>query len=633
MAAKDAGLSLEHFTEWSRGGANFKSDADCATAWRSFRKGEIKQATLFHAAQEEDRSDPVIRPRKTAHKRVQRIQSFPHPSPSVNAPQRLKNGAASVWENCEPATDAHPYVVAKHGLSDGLRVVRHDGSLTIMGQRVAGYLVVPVTSLAGKLCTLQFIPPPGASKKLNLAGASFGDGMFVVGDIAQSAKVFVVEGIGQAWACWRATGCAAVVCFGAGRMSVIATQLRCHYPDSKLTIVADRGKEADAEAIARSVRGAFVSMPFETPANYDANDYASDNGADQLAELLTGAQALAYRYRVETAYEIASRPPLAWLVRGVLPAAGLACMYGASGSGKSFLALDLAANVAAGKPWFGHRVKQAPVVYVALEGEAGFCQRVKAWQKHHGRELSTALRFVTQPLDIRKSGDLDDIIDAVSAAGVAGGVLVIDTLNRAAPGADENSSKDMGDIIEGAKSLQSKLEGVVLLVHHPGKDATKGLRGHSSLYASLDAAIEVTRNDSYREWRKEKTKDGEDGAKFPFQLITVEIGNDDDGEAITSCVVEPVDRSLIANRPARPKGPTQGLIHNALGDVLRNATDFGNGGAPSSRPCVQIDAAVDATAGSLTAPPDRRSYLARRAITAMVSRGIYQLKDGWIWQT
>ncbi len=71
--------------------------------------------------------------------------------------------------------------------------------------------------------------------------------------------------------------------------------------------------------------------------------------------------------------------------------------------------------------------------------------------------------------------------------------MFIDTLNRSAPDADENSSKDMGLIIDGMKKIQSQCEGLVICVHHTGKDVSKGLRGHSSLLAALDSAIQVER--------------------------------------------------------------------------------------------------------------------------------------------
>ena len=157
------------------------------------------------------------------------------------------------------------------------------------------------------------------------------------------------------------------------------------------------------------------------------------------------------------------------LVRGVLPAEGIAALYGASASGKSFLALDLAAAVADGSEWFDCKVRQANVCYVALEGEAGFSQRVKAWQLHHGKDLPDGLKFIIQPLDLLTAGYVDDIARAVIASRANGGLLNIDTLNRAANGADENSSQDMGAIIAACKELQSRLGGVVRLYIIPSR--------------------------------------------------------------------------------------------------------------------------------------------------------------------
>ena len=81
--------------------------------------------------------------------------------------------------------------------------------------------------------------------------------------------------------------------------------------------------------------------------------------------------------------------------------------------------------------------------------------------------------------------------------------------------------------------------GLVVLIHHTGKDATKGLRGHSSLFAALDAAVEVSRDGERREWKVAKSKDGQDGDEHPFRLEVVELGEDGDGEPVTSCVIAP----------------------------------------------------------------------------------------------
>jgi len=85
----------------------------------------------------------------------------------------------------------------------------------------------------------------------------------------------------------------------------------------------------------------------------------------------------------------------------------------------------------------------------------------------------------------------------------------------------------MGNLIAAAKQLQSLGGGLVLLVHHTGKDATKGLRGHSSLYAALDGAIEVIKTDSRCEWSVAKCKDDVTVDAHPFKLAIVPAGIDD----------------------------------------------------------------------------------------------------------
>ncbi len=114
-------------------------------------------------------------------------------------------------------------------------------------------------------------------------------------------------------------------------------------------------------------------------------------------------------------------------------------------------------------------------------------------------------------------------------------VILLDTLNRAAPTADENSSKDMGTILKSASQIAHATEGFVILVHHTGKDNTRGMRGHSSLFAAMDGAIEVARDQAGRSWSVAKTKDGADGRCVKFRLAVHQLGKDTDGEDITSC--------------------------------------------------------------------------------------------------
>lgn len=243
------------------------------------------------------------------------------------------------------------------------------------------------------------------------------------------------------------------------------------------------------------------------------------------------------RYRPLLAADFSTSQPFRWLIKDVVPTSGLYCAYGPSGSGKSFLMTDMAAAIAEGCPWFGHRVKPSQVLYVGLEGEAGYHGRVMAWQRHRGRSIPPALAFVLQPFHLTNAQDVIDL----AATCPPGCVVMVDTMNRAAPSADENSSRDMGLIIEGAKTLQRLINGLVILIAHTGKDAAKGLRGHSSLFAALDGAILVNRNGDTRSWKLDKSKDGKDGAEYSFRLNVIEIGFDEDGDAMTSCVIEPGD--------------------------------------------------------------------------------------------
>ena len=150
----------------------------------------------------------------------------------------------------------------------------------------------------------------------------------------------------------------------------------------------------------------------------------------------------------------------------------------------------------------------------------------------------------------------------------------------------------MGALIDAAKALQAKLSGVVLLIHHTGKDAAKGLRGHSSLHAALDAAIEVIRNEERREWRIAKAKDDADSLGHPFRLEVMEIGTDEDGELITSCVVVEDELPAAGRLPRIPKGGNQRIVWDALGELLKRSKEYSKGEAPPYRPCVELERAV-----------------------------------------
>lgn len=352
---------------------------------------------------------------------------------------------------------------------------------------------------------------------------------------------------------------------------------------------------------------------------------------DWLDHPTDGPSANLSRYRILNRNEILAIPPTGWRVKGVLPMTGLAAIYGPSGSGKSFLALDLAFAIAGGNPWFDHRTAHCPVTYIMLEGEAGLRNRVAAWEKHHSKECPCDFGAVVQPFGLMNGQDLADLAFVLPK----GGLVIIDTLNRAAPTADENASADMGMILQGAKHIQEVTGGLVILVHHTGKDAGKGPRGHSSLYAALDAAIEVERSASGRSWKVSKAKDGEDGTSFAFALRRIGLGADNEGDEISSCVVERDTADLFT--ALEPSGKTQRIALRAVRERLASAAATGKGGSGAQTPCITVAEARTSIAGSLEdVPSNRRNNRAKGLLDKLVQHGLLRSGDegceGWVWE-
>lgn len=349
------------------------------------------------------------------------------------------------------------------------------------------------------------------------------------------------------------------------------------------------------------------------------------------------AEASTLRYKLLSDDDLCKLPPMQWRIKKVLPQTGLAAIYGASSSGKSFLVLDALQVLAAGREWFGYKTKPCNVLYCVLEGEGGIAGRVAAYRIRHSA-TSSNIRYLVQPFSLLENGDIHDLAQAIKTNRQGADVVVLDTLNRAVPGADENDSKSMGQIIAASKQLQTLVGGLVVLVHHTGKDASKGLRGHSSLHAALDAAIEVRRDGDSREWIIAKSKDGEDGEAHPFKLDVVELGIDEDGEPITSCTVHPLeDVADNVKKILPPKSGNQRVIWDALGELFRQAGNVKPEGAPGTlphgRPCLTIETAIDKTRTRLVCDQKRQTERTQAAIAGLVARGLLFHEGGFVWRS
>lgn len=234
------------------------------------------------------------------------------------------------------------------------------------------------------------------------------------------------------------------------------------------------------------------------------------------------------------------------IVQQLLGKESLVAVYGPSNSGKSALTLDLAASVAMGSAFRGLRVKQSAVLYVCAEGAHGMKNRVFALKQTGRLSPNAALGVVPDSVDLCSSPvDTSRIVTACLALQVKTGhpvrLIVIDTLARVMAGGDENSGADMGRLIANADSIKAQTDATVLLIHHSGKDGSKGARGHSSFRAALDTEISVEGANNPRVVTVTKQRDLAPLEPFSFNLTPVTLGNNSYGEPVTAVVVEHSD--------------------------------------------------------------------------------------------
>lgn len=243
-----------------------------------------------------------------------------------------------------------------------------------------------------------------------------------------------------------------------------------------------------------------------------------------------------------------------YLVKGILPTTGLVVLWGAPKCGKSFFAFDLTVHVAAGWEYRGRKVKQRSVVYFALEGQEGFAARIDAFRK--ANLVEDDLPFFLSADRIVLPQDGEAIVGSIRRQfpDVSPGVVVLDTLNRSIAGS-ENDPKDMGAYVRAADAIREAFECAVIVIHHCGVEGMRP-RGHTSLTGAADAQLAVKRDkDGNIVTTVEFMKDGPEGDQIVSRLKLVSLGVDEDGDEMTSCVIEPVllaeDGPQVSKQTAR----------------------------------------------------------------------------------
>lgn len=505
----------------------------------------------------------------------------------------------------------------------------------------------------------------------------------LVEDVAQGFPIFIVEGekkvdmlrdIGVPATCNHG---------GAGKFP---EDLARWFKGAKVIVLPDNDDAGQEHAglIARRLEGVAASvMRLDLPGlppKGGIDDWLPAGGSaerlydlvDEAARPLEATPYLSAFEAVEWHDFDAPGPRYEHLIKGVLTKAELSMLLGESQSGKSFLAIDIAMAVARGVDWFGHKVRRGGVVYQAGESAVGVRRkRFPAYRIGHAvTDPFLPLVLLQGPLDLYSGDDPTEAFieecrhwgrrfDRVAPLEL----IVIDTFNKATPGANENDGKDMGLVLARCDRIRRETGAHVMLVHHLNAGGTKA-RGHTSLFANVENVITVTRlpdchdtdNRQIRSWKVAKQKDGEDGKETKFVLKGVKIGTDDDGDEVFSCIVAPPQKgsgeeaqeenglsvggqNAVMLRAIYTAIATSGVLappdlglgagsqavdRKALWEVVRPAFDDGEGGTLR-------DGETEEDAKK------RRSDAMRQAVKRsrdhLFSKGIIGVKDEWTWLT
>ncbi|WMN95556.1 helicase RepA family protein [Vibrio parahaemolyticus] len=185
--------------------------------------------------------------------------------------------------------------------------------------------------------------------------------------------------------------------------------------------------------------------------------------------------------------------PDSWLIDDFIPTDSFGVIYGPSSTRKSFIAIDISCAIATNSQWHSHDTLAGAVMYVAAEGQKGISRRLKAWEFATGKNAEHVYKLGKSAF-VSKQSVRDDILEAVhdleSSRGVKVELIVLDTLARNFEG-DENNPDAMGKFIRGCDLLKGATNASILVVHHSGKDVSKGSRGSSALHCACDYEFNV----------------------------------------------------------------------------------------------------------------------------------------------
>jgi KaiC/GvpD/RAD55 family RecA-like ATPase len=516
----------------------------------------------------------------------------------------------------------HPYLTRK-------RIKQHDAIID------EGDLHIRIINNQGKVIGTQFIDESG-KKKFNYGLEYKGCFHVVGGPIKEFA--YLCEGFATAASVHEATGKPAVHCLNAANITDVAGALREVKPETRFVVAGDNDP-AGLKACEKAFAEHGIECVLPDGEGLDWNDVWIARGAEATRKKLEPRNVLD-----DVIFPWNAKPQLdsTYIIKNWITENSISVVYGPSNVGKSFFCMSLAYHIAAGEEWINSKVKRGSVLYLATEGGRAFENRLYALHEAHGfNEVSLAVR--PSPINLY---DADEDIAKVEAIMAEIGkrmepvtVLVIDTLARATAGQmDENNNSEMSKLIAGLDAIRERTGVHIMLVHHSGKDASKGARGASALRAACDTEIELSFDEEtrVRTARATKQRDMETGAEINFVLQVVELGEDADGDQVTTCIIREATQEEMeaVHNDARPQGANQKLFRKCFvqlrGERVGSPNPAG-AGFPEARKywCINKDDIEAHFVGKVTTKNPQQTFT--QTLAKLIEKGYCEMNEGKIW--
>jgi len=516
-----------------------------------------------------------------------------------------------VWPSAEPIRA--PNVVPLHSnpfaaaSDDGGSLLYHERKqVDLLGAQLDGdNVVVPLFNTKRERVGYQRISPDG-QKRFNAGLDKSGGDVFGVCGKLTEGEVWVAEG----WATSAAVAMAmwprpCIFALDAGTLPKVVEAVGKAFPELTLCVAADNDKKGIEAAKKSGRRWAAPEIEGD-----DWNDVFVRQGPEALRQ---GLQRAAEVKKMFTRVDQLQMTTPKWLVDGMIEEDALSMVFGASGSGKTFLALDVALSVAAGISYHGRDVSGGTVIFVAGEGHSGFARRVAAWKKARGVSLDGVPFFksnTTVLLNDEDKGEplLAELREIAEEAGTPK-MIVLDTLDRTIMG-DDSNGEDISLYLNVCDKLREEFNCTVMIVHHVGHQNTERARGSTRLRGRLDCEYRVESwGDNKLVLTATKMKDAEEPEPMSFMKVSYELETADGG--FTSSLA----LDYTPDKPQDKKDPE--YIKEVIMDQIRTVSAFGEAARNDLKEAVALEL-------------DCSQRTANRHIKKLIDKGVLALRGGLV---